>query len=158
MVVMTTETKLAFQMPKGRSLRQVASAMVQEWLPPFRAEAPPKAARWTLQAVMERPDSTRPLWEAGISTDEYEQRLDREVSSWAIRATAGRGRGIILARLVAPKERPGVLEVLVSPAPMPETMLDADKVNEFVDGQEPIEGGLLAAILRQQGFEPFPES
>ncbi|MDF2630146.1 MAG: hypothetical protein K0R39_3977 [Symbiobacteriaceae bacterium] len=149
---MSTDTTLAFHLPEGWTLRKVVTAMVQEWLPPFRAEPAMKAARWVVQSVMESADQGgAPLWEPGISTSEYETRLDQVVRSWVSRATAGRGKGTILARVALDEERPGLLQLSPGTA-FPETLFDADKVDEVTGGAGP--DGLFAALLTQHGFKP----
>lgn len=130
--------------------------MVREWLPPFRAEPAAKAARWVVQFVMENPDETEaPLWEPGISTEEYEERLDRANLSWAIRATAGRGKGIILARLVNSSEPPATFQLVCSQGAFPEALFDAEKVAEFLQPRGSVRPeDLFAALLVHYGFEP----
>lgn len=152
---MSTCATLTFHLPQGWTLRKTATAMVQEWLPPFRAEPAMKAARWVVQSVMDEADkSEAPLWEAGISTDEYESRLDRSVFSWAIRATAGRGKGTVLARLAANKEQPGTFQLICSPTPIPEALFDAGKVDELLRSLGTAgEDNLFAALLIQHGFQ-----
>lgn len=157
---MSTGATQKFHMPRGWTLRRVVTTLVQEWLPPFRAEPAQKGARWVVQSVMEEAEKGgAPLWEPGISTAEYEERLDRTVRSWAIRATAGRGKGTVLARFAIAPEQPGLLEFTGSPTPMPETLFDAGKVGELLQGQEPAGGeDIFTALLAQHGFKPAEDS
>lgn len=149
---MSLGTTQTFQLPEGWTVRKVANALVKEWLPPFRAEPVAKAARWVLQAVVEVPDgSEAPLWEPGISTAEYEERLDRADLGWAIRASAGRAKPIILARL-AMSGSPETFQVAPQSA-FPETLLDGARVDQFLSthgaaGRE----DLFATLLADQGF------
>jgi len=150
---MRTDRTLSFQLPEGWTLRKVATAMVQEWLPPLRVEPAPKAARWVVQSVMEGANDV-PLWEPGISTEEYESRIDRYITSWAIRASAGRGKGVILARLSLDAEDPKILHLTAGTDPIPDQLFDEQRVDELRSregtGDKP--GGLFAALLRQHGF------
>ncbi len=152
---MSTSPTLNFLLPQGITLRQVANALVQEWLPPFRAEPTFKAARWVLQAVMENP-ADAPLWEPGISTSDYETRMEAANLSWAVRATAGRSKGIILARLVRLSDSEhGMFQLVSSQSTFPETLFDAGKVAEFLQGQGPVaEAGFFAALLASNGVKP----
>lgn len=150
---MNTGTTLTFHLPEGWTVRKVATAMVREWLPQFRAEPAVKAARWVVQSVMENPDGGEaPLWEPGISTAEYEERLDRANLAWAIRATAGRSKGTILARLVKSDEN--AFQLVSCQTSFPDALFDAAKMDEFLQGQEAAgDGGLFAALLASHGFE-----
>lgn len=152
---MSTGATLTFHMPQGWTLRKLATVMVQEWLPPFRAEPALKAARWVVQSVMEGAGQTdAPLWEPGISTTEYERRVDQDIRSWAIRATAGRGKGTILARLAVAEENPDLLQLICSQGAFPETLFDGEKMEEYLKAQgEAGEHGLFAALLAQHGFQ-----
>lgn len=152
---MSTSPTLNFLLPQGMTLRQVANALVQEWLPPFRAEPTFKAARWVIQAVMENP-ADAPLWEPGISTSEYETRMEEANLSWAIRATAGRSKGIILARLVRLSGgSPTMFQLVASQTAFPETLFDSGKVSEFLQGQGAVaEAGFFAALLANNGVQP----
>lgn len=151
---MSMGTKLSFDLPEDWTLRKVASAMVRDWLPAFRAEPAAKAARWVLQSVVEDPGKGEiPLWEPGISTEEFEARMERFDLAWVIRATAGRGKGTILARFSQEADRPGAFQMECSQVPLPETLFDKDKVTEFL-GEETASNmeTLCVAILRQNGF------
>jgi hypothetical protein len=152
---MTAGATLTYDLPQGWTLRKLVTAMVQEWLPPFRAEPALKAARWVVQSVMEGTDKAEaPLWEPGISTSEYESRVDQAVLSWAIRATAGRGKGTILARLTMSQTEPERIQLVCSQTPFPETLFDAGKMDEFLKEQGAAgEDGLFAALLAQHGFQ-----
>lgn len=153
---MSVGTTMTFRLPKGWTVRKVAGAMAREWLPHFRAEPAAKAARWVVQSVMEESDKTKaPLWEAGISTSEYEERLDQADLSWAIRASAGRGKGTILARLCLSKEQPETFELESCQTSFPETLFDAEKVDQFLNEQGIQEAdGLFSGLLTSNGFEP----
>ncbi|MFZ5814590.1 MAG: hypothetical protein ACOY93_04750 [Bacillota bacterium] len=155
---MSKETSMTFHLPKGWTLRKVATALVKEWLPPFRAEPAAKAARWVVQPVMESTEaSDSPLWEPGISTEEYEERLDRANLSWAIRATAGRGKGIILARLVSVEDQPDSFQLVGCQPTFPESLFDREKLSEISDdGTPPGPQELFAAVLASHGFEAEP--
>lgn len=152
---MSIGTTLTYHLPEGWTLRKVASTMVRDWLPPFRAEPPAKAARWVIQSVMEEVDKDQqPLWEPGISTEEYEERLDNADLRWVVRASAGRGKGQILARFALCGDNPKTFELSCSPTPPPDTLFDQEKIEEYLQDQEG-EGlqGLMAALLTSNGFD-----
>lgn len=152
---MSIRSTMTYQLPEGWTLRKVASAMVREWLQPFRAEQPTKSSRWVIQPVMEPVDKDQPpLWEPGISTEEYERRLDEANLRWCVRATAGRGKGTILARFAMCDDRPDSFEITYSSDPVPETLFDAEKIKEYL-GDRAGEGlqGLFHALLADNGFE-----
>lgn len=96
-----------------------------------------------------------PLWEPGISTEEYEERLDRSGLGWAIRAKAGRSRGTILARLAMSAEHPATLLLVCSQDSFPESLFDANKLALFLSAQG-TEGpeGLMSGLLLENGFQP----
>lgn len=148
---------LTFRLPEGWTVRKVANALAREWLPPFLAEAGPKAPRWVIQPVVEVTDEARaPLWEAGITTEEYEQRLERPDLTWLIRAGASRGRtkGTVLARLSIRATEPETLEMSVTGEPVPTSLFNARKVDEFLQGtdSDPV-SGLMAGLLKAEGFQ-----
>lgn len=153
---MSSGSTLTFHLPEGWTVRKVATEMVREWIPPFRAEPAAKAARWVVQSVVENPtEAGAPLWEPGISTEEYEARLNRPDLSWAIRASAGRGKSTILARLVKNTDQPDTFQVQIPPVTYPETLFDTGKMGEFLQGHgTPETGNLFAALLEEKGFEP----
>lgn len=142
-----------FEMPQGWTHRKVATALAREWLEPFRPAVVAKSARWIVQPVMELPAGGNPLWEPGISTEEYERRLERPDLTWAVRAKAGRPKGMILARLVLNPERPNAFDMACSQDPLPETLIDHDKMADFLEahGSEGIEG-LFTGLLLDHGF------
>lgn len=150
---MQTDRTLSFRLPEGWTLRKVAIAMAQEWLPPLRVQPARKAARWVVQSVMEGAKDV-PLWEPGISTEEYESRIDRHITSWAIRASAGRGKGVILARLSLDEEDPNIVHLTAGTEPIPEQIFDEQLVDELKarEGTADQPGGLFAALLLQHGF------
>lgn len=152
---MSTSDGAVFRLPAGWTLRRVANALARDWLPPYLREAGPRAPRWILQPVVEVPDDVAPLWEAGISTAEYEERLDSADLTWAIRASVarGRGKGSVLARLSAEAEDPGRIHLSVFPAAVPETLFDTKKVDEYLEGRG-LEGleALVSGVLRDEGF------
>ena len=154
---MTKTGSLTFRLPKGWTVRKVANALAREWLPPFLAEAGPKAPRWVIQPVVEAPEGTKsPLWEAGISTEEYEQRLDRPDLTWLIRAGASRGRtkGTVLARLSMNAGDGETLEMSVTGEPVPNSLFNARKVDEFLQGRvDDGVGGLMVELLQAEGFQ-----
>lgn len=152
---MNAGATLLFRMPPGRTLREAVTTVVQEWLPPFRAEPAVKAARWVVQAVMEGSgEGGTSLWEPGISTAEYESRVDQSILRWAIRATAGRGKGTILARFATDRDQPGVVQLIESGNSLPETLFDPEKVEAFLRSQgEAGADGLFATLLAQHGFQ-----
>jgi hypothetical protein len=150
---MSIGTTLTFRLPDGWTVRKVASVMAREWLPPFRAEPTVKAARWVVQSVMEDPgNADAPLWEAGISTQEYEARLERADLCWAIRASAGRGRSTILARLAPMKDNS--FQMVPCQVVFPETLFDTEKLELFLKERN-IEGveGLFAGLLTSNDFQ-----
>lgn|GEM_PF-1322881 len=142
-----------FEMPQGWTHRKVAAALAREWLEPFRPKVVSKSSRWIVQSVMEPPADGKPLWEPGISTEEYERRLERPDLTWAVRAKAGRPKGVILARLVLNPEWPNAFDMACSQDPMPETLVDPLKLAEFLEthGREGIEG-LFTGLLLDHGF------
>lgn len=154
---MTRSESMKFRLPNGWTLRKVATALAREWLPPFLADAGPKAPRWVLQPVVEQPDGEAlPLWEAGITTEEYEQRLERPDLSWVIRANVarGRGKGTVLARLSVNEDQPETIHMSVMQSPIPESVFDSGKVDEFLQarGAQGMEG-LMAGLLSGEGFQ-----
>ena len=145
---------VTFELPEGWTLRQVASALAREWLAPLRAEPAAKAARWVVQSVVEPPSGTEaPLWEAGISTAEYEERLERADLAWVIRASAGRGKQTVLARLALSKEHAKAFELERTAAPIPDALLDQEKLQEFLAAQgAPDSQNVFATLISSQGF------
>lgn len=153
---MSVETAMAFELAEGWTLRKVSRALAREWLPPFRLEPPARKAMWVVQSIAEEQgDDDPPLWEPGISTREYEERVDRADLCWTIRASIGRGNRTVLARLTMSKDRPGTFHLSPCRTEFPESLFDPDKVNEFLQDQGLSgEEGLLAAILKSKGFRP----
>ena len=152
---MGTGTTLTFRLQEGWTLRKVATAMAREWLPPFRVEPVVKKARWVVQSVVEDLGKTAPpLWEPGIATAEYEERLDRTGLGWAIRATFGRGKGTVLARLTKSKYQTVTFQVESCPVSFPETLFDTGKVDQFLAAQG-ADGmvGFFSALLTSNGFQ-----
>jgi hypothetical protein len=152
---MSIGSTMVYHLQDGWTLRKVASTMVREWLQPFRAEPATKATRWVIQSVMEEVDEDQPpLWEPGISTEEYERRLDEANLRWCVRATAGRGKGTILARFSMCDDRPDSFEVACTTDPLPAALFDPEKVDEYLKGR-PNRGmqGLIEALLNDNGFE-----
>lgn len=156
---MGTGTTRRFHLPAGWTVRKVVSTMVKEWLPQFRAEPRLKAARWVVQSVMENPFvADAPLWEPGISTDEYEERLDRANLAWAVRATAGRSKGTILARFMPDEKQPETFTVECCQAAFPEALFDPEKLDRFLKEQGAVgTGDLFTALLTSHGFETAGE-
>ena len=152
---MSKSDAMEFQLPEGWTVRRVATSLAREWLTPFLADTGPKAPRWVLQPVVEAPEGDAPLWEAGITTEEYEKRLDREDLAWAIRASVarGRGKGTVLARLSIKKEEPGKVQVDIFQNPIPDSVFDSAKVDEFLQarGAQGM-GGLMAGLLTNEGL------
>lgn len=151
---MSNGTPMTFRLPEGWTVRKVATALVREWLAPFRAERVFKAARWVVQPVVETPESDAPLWEPGISTADYEERMDRADLTWAIRASSGRGKGIILARLSMSKEQPFAFDMVCCREGFPETLFDHAKLEHFLPGNTPSVEELFSALLTNHGFQP----
>jgi len=147
---------LEFRLREGWTLRKVATTLVREWLPPFRAAPGARAARWVVQSVVEAPGGVaEQLWEPGISTREYEERLERPDLCWAIRASSGRGRGTILARLALKKEQPETLQMLPCQTALPEALFDQEKLEELLQVEgPPAVADLFAALLTHNGFQP----
>lgn len=147
-----------FRLPDGWTLRQVATAMVRTWLPPLQAEPLVKKARWVVQSVMEDVSNEgAPIWEPGISTAEYEERLDREGLSWKIRATFGRVRsnkGAILARFSMGKHQRATFQLESAPDALPESLLNSEKVEQFLDEHGVGREQLFAALLMSNGCRP----
>ena len=151
---MNVGTTLAFDLPQGWTLRKVATSLVRVWLPPFRSERVGKTPPWSVQPVLEDSAGTAPLWEPGISTEAYEERLDRDGVCWAIRARAGKGHGTILARLAMSEGQPTTFELVCTRDSFPETLFDAEKLANFLDtqGADGAEG-LFAGLLAENGFK-----
>ncbi|HWI53440.1 MAG TPA: hypothetical protein VNT01_14965 [Symbiobacteriaceae bacterium] len=146
---------LTFDLPQGWTLRKVATALAREWLPPFRAIPAAKRAPWMVQPIVEEsgPAGT-PLWEPGISTEDYEERLERADLSWAIRAKAGRGNGTILARLAMSEQQPMAFQLVCSQDTFPESLFDAGKMSEFLEGRSaPAADSLFPTLLMENGFQ-----
>lgn len=150
------ESGQKFHLPAGWTVRKVAVALAQEWLAPFRAEPAAKAPRWVLQPVVQNPSPAgEPLWEAGITTEVYEERMNRPDLAWSVRASCGRGRGMVLARLAAGDDEGTTLVVTCPENGLPATLFDQEAVEQFLAGQEPSgPSGLLTAVLRDHGFTP----
>lgn len=145
---------LTFDLPQGWTLRKVATALARSWLPPFRATTVVKRAPWMVQPVVEELDKAgAPLWEPGISTQEYEMRLDRTDLSWVIRAKAGRSSGTILARLAMSENDPLTFHLVCSQDSIPDTLFDAERLARFVEPQKSAGmDGLFAGLLIANGF------
>lgn len=152
---MNMGTTLTFDMPHGWTLRKVATALAREWLPPFRAIPVVKRAPWMVQPIVgEQGGVGAPLWEAGITTEEYEKRLDRSGLSWTIRAKAGRHYGSTLARLTMGEGQASTFEMVCSQELFPESLFDADKLAHFMDGESSGQAdGLFQRLLLKNGFQ-----
>lgn len=154
---MNMGTTLTFDMPQGWTLRRVATALARVWLPPFRAVPAVKGAPWMVQPIVNQPEEdTAPLWERGISTEEYEERLDRAGLCWSIRAKAGRSKGTVLARLAMSEDQPTTFVMECSPDSFPESLFDAEKLAQFLEGRsgsETDKDGLFAGLLMENGFQ-----
>jgi hypothetical protein len=160
---MATSSSVSYSLPQGWTPRKVAQLMVKDWLPPFLAEADPRAPRWVLQSVMEPPENgTGPIWEAGISTEEYEERLENSDIAWAIRASVARGRtkGTVLARLHRGNGDPNTVELTIFQGPLPQTLFDNSKVEEYLTKHDATEGiaGLLTELLNEAGLRRREET
>lgn len=153
---MTIGTTLTFDMPQGWTLRKVATALAREWLPAFRAEPAVKGAAWMVQPIVEDPEeAAAPLWEPGISTEEYEERLDQAHLCWAIRAKAGRGKGTVLARLELCEDNPNQFKLISSREAFPDTLFDPEKLSQFQESHVAAQAdGLFAGLLIEHGFKP----
>lgn len=151
---MNMGTALHFHMPPGWTVRKVATALAREWLPAFRPETILKNARWVVQPVVGDPvTGGNPLWEPGISTEEFEERMERADLSWSVRASLGRGRATVLARLVPSPEHPTTFQMVCNEATLPESLFDASKLDELVTDQGTSRTqGLFTALLHNNGF------
>lgn len=152
-----TGTTLAFTLPEGWTLRKVVTTLAREWLPPFRAVPVEKGTSWMVQPIMEETDTSEgPLWEAGISTEEYERRLERPSLNWAVRAKSKHGRvskTIILAHFTLSQDLPSVFEMVCTDEALPSSLFDAEKVANFLgEGTTAGAEGLIAALLQENGF------
>jgi hypothetical protein len=107
-----------------------------------------------VQPVVEESDGAQgPLWERGISTEEYEDRLDRAGLCWVIRAKAGRSVGTILARLAISESHPMTLEIVCSQDSFPVTLFDPDTLSQFLETQgRQGADGLFSGLLIGNGF------
>jgi hypothetical protein len=136
----------------------VVAALVYEWLPPLQADYTVKKARWVVQSVIEDTrENPEPLWSPGISTADYEARLDAAGLTWVVRATWGRGRshrGTILARFSMCPDDPSAFQMEVAPAAVPETLFEATQVEEFLARHGASHESLFTALLRSRGVEP----
>jgi hypothetical protein len=141
-----------FELPRSWTLRQVATALAREWLSPFRPAVVVKSALWIVQPVVEEP-AGQTLWEAGISTEEYERRMERPDLTWTIRAKAGRLKGMLLARLTPNPNRPMTFDMVCYQDALPETLIDSEKMVGFLEGRC-LAGtaGLFAGLLIDNGF------
>ncbi|MFZ5814575.1 MAG: hypothetical protein ACOY93_04675 [Bacillota bacterium] len=103
--------------------------------------------------VRELGQAVAPLWEPGISTEEYEKRLDRSGLSWSVRAKAGRNHGSILARLTMNEDQAMTFDMECSQDSFPESLFDAEKLACFMDegsgGQANV---LFPRLLLKNGF------
>lgn len=146
-----------FELPQGWTLRKVAASLAREWLAPFRPQVVVKSARWAVQPIVEKPANGQPLWEVGISTAEYEHRLERPDLNWSVQARlqarAGQPRGMVLARLIMNPSRPMTFDMACSQDELPATLIDPDKLAAFLEAHG-IAGaeGLFASLLIQNGF------
>lgn len=149
---------LTFGLPEGWSLRNVATAMAREWLPPFRAETAAKGAPWLVQPIMKETDESEgPLWEPGIATEEYERRLDRPSVNWAVRAKSSRGKtskAVILVRFAVDEQDQSRFSMVPSLEAFPEGLFDQERIDQYLaeHGSAGIEG-LYTALLREHGFQ-----
>lgn len=144
--------------PEGWPLRRVATALAREWLPHFRPDLEQKKDPWSVQPVVERPADGRPLWEAGISTEEYERRLEAPDLAWSVRARSGRVSGILLAHMTPVEDRPEIFHLTCSREKLPPTLFDPQKMDPFLEthGLKGIEG-LITGLLLDHGFRVLPE-
>lgn len=142
-----------FELPEGWTLRRVATALAREWLAPFRPTVVAKSARWIVQPVVEEPADGQPLWEEGISTAEYEHRLERPDLTWSIRAKSGRLQSVVLARLTLNQNRPMAFDMVCAQDALPETLIDPDQLATFLEahGLSRTES-LLVGLLTDHGF------
>lgn len=145
---------LTFLLPEGWSTRKVATALAREWLEPFRPEVKKKSDRWTLQPVVEKPEGWPPLWEEGISTEEYERRLENPDLGWSVRAKTGRFRTLVLAQLTTNTERKDTFDLACYQDDLPATLIDPELMADFLKTQDAkgVEG-LITGLLFDQGFE-----
>jgi hypothetical protein len=151
-------TPLTFGLPEGWSLRNVATALAREWLPPFRAETVAKGAPWLVQPIMEETSETEgPLWEPGISTEEYEKRLDRPSLGWAVRAKSSRGKtskAVILARFTADEDDPRMIQMVCAVESFPEGLFDPEKLDQYLSERGTTGAdGLFVSLLNENGFQ-----
>lgn len=160
---MNASTSVKFRLLDGWTVRKVAAALAREWLPPILAKTGPKAPRWLLQPVVEvPPGNDTQLWEAGISTEEYERRLENTDLSWVIRANVarGRGKGNVLARLAMEEADTIVMNVYGSA--VPESLFDQSMIRSYLkersddDGDDGIDG-LFVGLVADAGFNLIAE-
>jgi len=154
---MITSTPLQFHLREGWTLRQLVTTLVREWLPPFRAVPESKRMRWAVQPIVEPPGGPEAqLWERGISTREYEARLDHREVCWQVRARNGRAKGIILAHLAMSSDEPQTVTMLLCPDPFPEELFDAEKMEQDLNVPGSVGAGeLFSILLTQHGFPPI---
>lgn len=143
-----------FVLPEGWTHRRVAVALAREWLEPFRPEVVSKSTRWIVQPIVEKPANGLPLWEDGISTEEYERRLERTDLIWSVRAKSGRSNGLILARLTRDESRPMTFDMVCSQDSVPETLIDPSRMAAFLEDHH-LQGveGLFTGLLLDHGFQ-----
>lgn len=151
-VGMTIGPKQTFELPEGWTLRKVVTALAREWLTPLRPEVVPKSVRWVVQPIVEEPADGQPLWEEGISTAEYEHRMERPDLVWSVQARSGRSRGIILARMTMHSNRPMAFDMVCSQDALPETLVAPDKLAAFLE-EHGLAGaeGLFTGLLTDHG-------
>lgn len=151
--VLNTAATQTFEMPQGWTVRKVATALAREWLAPLRPDVVVKSAKWIVQPVVAEPADGLPLWEEGISTADYEQRMERSDLSWSVQARAGRNKSLLLARLNINPNRPMTFDLVCPRDAVPETLIDPAKLAPFLaaHGGAGVEG-LFAGLLLDHGF------
>lgn len=150
-----------FELLPDWTIRQVAHQLAREWLAEFRPEVEARSVRWsdrwTIQPIVEPPAGSEPLWEAGISTEEYERRLDHPDVVWSIQARAGRPRAaarcLVLARLSISPKQPMAFDLVSPQVALPAPLIDPDKLAAYLKAHDGAPADqLIPSLLIDRGF------
>lgn len=164
-LVENQSTLHTFELPQDWTIRQVAHQLAREWLAHLRPEVVAKAVRWNdrwaIQPIVEPPANSEPLWEAGISTEEYEHRLDHPDVAWTIQARAGRPKFtancMVLAHLSMSSKQPMAFDLVSFQVALPEPLIDPDKLAAYLAAHGDAQADeLIPSLLIDRGFRVTP--
>lgn len=164
-LIRNQSTLHTFELLPGWTIRQVAHQLAREWLTHLRPEVAAKAVkwndRWTIQPIVEPPANSEPLWEAGISTEEYERRLDHPDVAWTIQARAGRPKVasncLVLAHLSMSPKQPMAFDLVSFQVALPELLIDPDKLAAYLAAHSGAQADeLIPSLLIDRGFRVTP--